>query len=423
MSSEPGLEAALASGAGPAQLVPCDSERLVLVADTLRQHAAVLDEGGWSLSRVEVTSWRGPASAGFASVIEVEPARWRSASEAFLAGAAAVEGFVAAVTPARDLAARAAEVYRAYERKAAEAAALAAVGGVAVASVPERMAVGARIEALQRAQAVDPSGLVAEAEALRHKAISLLASARSAFEAAGDIAADALVRAAEGAPQARRFWESNIHPADIIGTGHTTLDWAGMVPGLGAASDAVNAGWYAVEGNWDQAAWSAIAMAPVAGDWLAAGRRAVKTVVAVDAIRTTERVAPRGPSSGPGWLTTHEVDGSHTLERHVDASRLYLVSRLYGPGRVRVASTFVGQSQAEDAVGAAIDLNAQRIQRFLNNPGKRTTQFDSVLFHTTGSGVDAGADTLRDMSGVRVFLIKDASADLGYRVWTAFPIP
>jgi hypothetical protein len=95
----------------------------------------------------------------------------------------------------------------------------------------------------------------------------------------------------------------------VVGTGHAALDWAGMAPGVGAAPDAVNTGWYAAEGHWEQPGWSAIAMAPAVGDWLAATRRVVKFVGAVDDVG---RVAPRGPTSGPGWLATHEVDGSHT---------------------------------------------------------------------------------------------------------------
>ena len=229
MISEIGLEAALASGAGAVELVPCDTEGLVRVADILRRHAEVLDAGGWSLSCVEVTSWRGPASEGFWSVIEVEAARWRSAAEAFRSGALAVNGFVAAVAPARDVAAQAVTVYRAYEGAMAAATALADPG---VPAVLPLLAVGVRIEAMQRAQASAGAGLVGEAEALRRHAVALLAAARAGVEAAGDLATDALTRAAEAAPEARRFWDSTIRPAAVVGTGHAALDWAGMAPGV-----------------------------------------------------------------------------------------------------------------------------------------------------------------------------------------------
>ncbi len=342
MAGDEGLEALLASGAGVERLVPADTGGLVVVADTLRAHAARLDEGGWSLSRVEVTSWRGAASAGFGAAIEVEPARWRSAAEAFVAGAAAVEGFVAAVAAARDIAASAAQVYREYERAAAVAVLAAGVG---VVTAPPSLAVGARIEGLQRAQAAGAGGVVGDAEALRRRAIALLASARSAVDAAGDLAADALGRAAEAAPAARRFWESTIRPADLVGTGHTTLDWAGMLPGVGAAPDAVNAGWYAAEGDWGQAGWSAIAMAPVVGDWLAATRRAVKagealSGVAPSAAARAQRVAPAG---WPPTRSTARTPWSATSEP--PASTWSLASTAPSPSTL--ASSFLRSRQAE----------------------------------------------------------------------------
>lgn len=156
MISEIGLEAALASGAGAVELVPCDTEGLVRVADILRRHAEVLlDAGGWSLSCVEVTSWRGPASEGFWSVIEVEAARWRSAAEAFRSGALAVNGFVAAVAPARDVAAQAVTVYRAYEGAMAAATALADPGVPAVLPLLASASGSRRCSAPRRQRAQD----------------------------------------------------------------------------------------------------------------------------------------------------------------------------------------------------------------------------------------------------------------------------
>jgi hypothetical protein len=161
-------------------------------------------------------------------------------------------------------------------------AAATALADPGVPAVPPLLAVGVRIEAMQRAQASAGAGLVGEAEALRRHAVALLAAARAGVEAAGDVATNALTRAAEAAPEARRFWDSTIRPAAGVGTGHAALDWAGMAPGVGAAPDAVNTGWYATEGHWEQAGWSAIAMAPAVGDWLAATRKVVKFVGAVD---------------------------------------------------------------------------------------------------------------------------------------------
>ncbi|MCT2582004.1 WXG100-like domain-containing protein [Actinophytocola gossypii] len=52
--------------------------------------------------------------------------------------------------------------------------------------------------------------------------------------------------------------------------GHTALDVIGLVPVVGEAADAINAGWYAAEGDWVNAGLSLAAMVPIAG-WAATG--------------------------------------------------------------------------------------------------------------------------------------------------------
>ena len=47
---------------------------------------------------------------------------------------------------------------------------------------------------------------------------------------------------------------------------HGALDAAGMIPALGAIPDAINAGIYAIEGDWTQAGLSAVAAIPAFGD-------------------------------------------------------------------------------------------------------------------------------------------------------------
>jgi hypothetical protein len=43
----------------------------------------------------------------------------------------------------------------------------------------------------------------------------------------------------------------NVSPSEI---GHTVLNVAGMIPVIGAPADAINAGWYAAQGDWGNAA-------------------------------------------------------------------------------------------------------------------------------------------------------------------------
>jgi hypothetical protein len=54
--------------------------------------------------------------------------------------------------------------------------------------------------------------------------------------------------------------------------GHTALDVASFVPGLGTVTGLVNAGWYAAEGDWGDAALSAATAIPIAGDFADAAK-------------------------------------------------------------------------------------------------------------------------------------------------------
>lgn len=64
--------------------------------------------------------------------------------------------------------------------------------------------------------------------------------------------------------------------ARVSGVIHTVLDFAGFIPGLGAIPDLINAGIYAAEGDWKNAALSSTAAIPLAGDAVKGGSMAVK---------------------------------------------------------------------------------------------------------------------------------------------------
>ncbi len=63
---------------------------------------------------------------------------------------------------------------------------------------------------------------------------------------------------------------------DIGGAIHAGLDVLGMVPILGAIPDLANGGFYALQGDWGNAAFSLAAAVPLAGDLLGAGKLALK---------------------------------------------------------------------------------------------------------------------------------------------------
>jgi hypothetical protein len=62
---------------------------------------------------------------------------------------------------------------------------------------------------------------------------------------------------------------TQMSPSEI---GHTVLNVAGMIPVIGAPADAINAGWYAAQGDWKDAALSAATAIPGMGDFVGGAR-------------------------------------------------------------------------------------------------------------------------------------------------------
>lgn len=64
--------------------------------------------------------------------------------------------------------------------------------------------------------------------------------------------------------------------SSLMNSLHEGLDYAGLIPGVGAAFDAVNAGIYLSEGNYDGALLSGIGMIPIVGDAAVVAKRGGK---------------------------------------------------------------------------------------------------------------------------------------------------
>ncbi|MBD1890615.1 hypothetical protein [Coleofasciculus sp. FACHB-SPT9] len=109
----------------------------------------------------------------------------------------------------------------------------------------------------------------------------------------------------------------NLSLSDV---GHTLLDGAGMIPGLGAFADGANAVWYAVEGDWTNASLSAMGAIPIAGDAATAARLANRATDAVSAVDNVTDAARAGEA------TAREIAGQRRPIQQVigdeDAARL-----------------------------------------------------------------------------------------------------
>lgn len=84
---------------------------------------------------------------------------------------------------------------------------------------------------------------------------------------------------------------THMSPSQI---GHTALDIVGMVPVVGTVANLANAGWYAAQGDWTDAAWSAAAAIPVEGDAVDALKLGKDAVGLTKDAATAERVAKDG---------------------------------------------------------------------------------------------------------------------------------
>lgn len=81
--------------------------------------------------------------------------------------------------------------------------------------------------------------------------------------------ADDVASGAKNFASAMKDAAKNMSPSEI---GHTALNVAGMIPVIGAPADAINAGWYAMQGDWGNAALSAATAIPGAGDFVGGAR-------------------------------------------------------------------------------------------------------------------------------------------------------
>lgn len=108
-----------------------------------------------------------------------------------------------------------------------------------------------------------------------------------------DDAGKAFDQALDAAGDTARGVGRAVSNASISDIGHTALDVAGMVPVIGEAADLANAGWYAAEGDYTNAALSAAAAVPFAGNAATAAKWGKKAVDAADLITDAAKVADK----------------------------------------------------------------------------------------------------------------------------------
>jgi len=88
------------------------------------------------------------------------------------------------------------------------------------------------------------------------------------------------------------------------------LDVAGFIPGVGIVADAANTALYVIEGDWANAAISAVAIIPAAGSVLAAGLRHSDEAIAIGRLaRHFDEVASAGRTVAKNFDEGIDISG------------------------------------------------------------------------------------------------------------------
>ena len=296
-------------------------------------------------------------------------------------------------------------------------------GGVAEPLVAGPMSVGMRAGRLQWS----PDAAAANAaDALRRRALELLERARAAVAGAGDVAAAAIAAASVDAPEARRFWESGVRPAAVSDAGHTTLDAVGLVPVLGDPADAVNALWYARDGDYASTGMSAVGLVPIVGEYVVLqkfGRRILVRDGVVQGGRAGADILGRDTlrSLEDGGLLAQQLgEDFHTIAKHVGRTDEQLAARLLAEPYLKRASTFTTLDEAERYTYANLGAHRAEIDAFLTSQD-RSLSFELTFDHPVGRTMVKQLSDPIEATKVLTILRKDPAMPNGFRIATSFP--
>lgn len=160
--------------------------------------------------------------------------------------------------------------------------------------------------------------------------------------------------------------------------------------------------------------------------------RCLRATVLLSCLVTTAcQAAPRPSGAGLPSAPKHELlavrdlsrdeeAGGHTLRKHVARTDDDLRERLRHERRISAASTYSDRATAERAVGAAIEEQAARIDRWLALPGGHPNfvlDYDGV--QPIGRTLRRGAETAEPCAHAVVVLKWAGPAD--YFVLTSYP--
>ena len=119
-------------------------------------------------------------------------------------------------------------------------------------------------------------------------------------------------------------------------------------------------------------------------------------------------------------LSQDEAAGGHVLSKHVGRTDDELRERLDREHNISGSSTYTDRAIAERAIGNAIALNHDRIQRWLNRPGRHANLvLDYDADSAIGRTLNRGDSQSRPCSHALVILKFDSPGS--YHVLTSYP--
>lgn len=182
----------------------------------------------------------------------------------------------------------------------------------------------------------------------------------------------------------------------FMGMLHEGLDWAGFIPGLGAVPDLINAGLYAIEGDWGNAAFSGAAAIPIIGD-IAKGADKVRDVAKIvdkadgliDAGRAIDRVddaadiAKKFPIQKPHWKGLDDTEDK-IFQHWDDPKKRSFFENRYNQ-RYQTHANNVDDAIANGRLAEAqasypgVNINDRRLQELSLDPSSKSFKFDEGL--------------------------------------------
>ena len=121
-----------------------------------------------------------------------------------------------------------------------------------------------------------------------------------------------------------------------------------------------------------------------------------------------------------GWLLQQEVQGGHTVDRHVAKSDAWLVDRLDREPRISAASSFPDRHTARQVIGLALAPDKSDLDDWAESAnGGDVAEIRMAFEQPIGRVVPRGSDEAEPGHGLRLFV--KANGDGTCHLLTAYP--